>query len=1348
MAKSFFTIDEISQIVNGKGASLLPKKEVKEKEPLADRDELLKMVFGGAILPSQTLQDSALQLDQALASNKALNGLRTATAVASLVGDAAVESVGIAEESYNNIKGENALAKKISKNPIERLEKNAFGSEGKKKILAALGIDEEDTREVEVEGGEIIENEDGTTQKVEGPRHEQGGVDAMIDDDATVYSDRLQSLIGASKVEKTAKSIAEEKEKRDAKALSLQKKLEKNPNDRLLANTLALTLQQNMIADQMDLMWQQVARTGLEEQAGGKEQLMNDMFNKQEKQKIKEPEQEPETEEVLNEESEPAQEEETDSQQQEEAQEEEIEKPEEEEVNQEKLALGKERTKEKLFAGADPTITPPADPNEELTEDQKKAQEEAARISLISEGVGNILGNQLYSTGAVVSGLGGLNTTLQQRSEDILHENKHKGLARGVDKLYEQSISNISNVTNKRLQEMLNESQTTKQSIGNNFQSISNMAAYNAMLDDAVNKELAKIRGEELGAIAGVQDARAKVLSANMQKEMEGQGIAETLNDADRDAFYNALHLDYANIGTQMQAVASNMNKKYEDKTDLKKLLDAIENIGKDNKPQGGGENGTPSPESPETEDDKAGAKTPPPQPAQSDAANTGTGTTSPQPTQQPEASTVDANMKEETSPQSTVPKKTQSNDEGQIKTNGLEQILEELKIAQYLKQNQPEDDNAGTGTTSPLLTQTADTNTGAGTTTPPPAQSDVPSDEELKNLTYEDVYELFEYAVLNNQSDEAKLRLAQEMDKKEKEKRDAAKKEEEETTPQESAQAEVANEENLTDELFDVLFRLAIYAEENGYELSDDLKAIAKKGKEKRDAAKKEEEKTEAAENNNKEDNSGIVTQQKTQEHKTEVAPTTEVAVPQINTTNVDKESDGKRKPELKNPLLNELVNNAIKANLIPQEKEKEQKKKEAKNQVDVMNEDIEKFTEYIEMIKKGEYRKSYILDLLETYKSYMNSEINYLEEDIRDEEGNITQEGNISEDKRKKFTETLSEAKELMDKYEIDINNYSPTIKKEGEKYTEILLFNSSGDAKSTVEGTIDKKRSKEITQDELLTLIRNINTEYNSFSEEMSYVTPSFANVDIYDKERYPLSTLKAYRESLNFSDSEKEFLDKLIERREFVDDAIENGKIPVTENTLLKLDLARDAYIPWLNKNLSLQINTNNTSYLGSISKDFISEYEKNKNNLVFFNNKIKIDFNYAIDEIENLYKPNDIKRKEFEEQMKRRWENIKIAEEQGKIIYEKNYPFYINMDKINQEPIYYNTKDNLIKLKKTITDIIDDYEKNKDKFYYPNDFENNSEDGKESHYKDIMSLKNKMNQIEEKLKGFEQKEQTE
>lgn len=627
MAKSFFTIDEISQIVNGKGASLLPKKEVKEKEPLTDRDELLKMVFGGSILPSQTLQDSALQLDQALASNKALNGLRTATAVAGLVGDAAVEAVGIAEESYNNIYGENALAKKISEKPIKRLEGKAFGSEGKKKILAALGIDEEDTREVEVEGGEIIENEDGTTQKVEGPKHEQGGVDAMIDDDATVYSDRLQSLIGASKVEKTAKSIAEEKEKRDAKVLSLQKKLEKNPNDRLLANTLALTLQQNMIADQMDLMWQQIARMGLEEQAGGKEQLINAMFNKQDKTESEE------------------------SEKQQEPQPEEEQQEQEEEVNQEKLALGKERTKEKLLAGTDPTITIPANPDEGLTENQKKAQEEAARISLISEGVGNILGNQLYYTGAIVSGLGGLNTTLQQRSEDILHENKYKGLARSVDKLYEQSISNISNVTNKRLQEMLNESQTTKQSIGNNFQSISNMAAYNAMLDDAVNKELAKIRGEELGAITGIQDARAKTLSTNMQKEMEGQGIAEALNDADRDAFYNALHLDYANIGTQMQAVASNMNKKYEDKTDLAKLLDEIKNIGNENNQKSGGENTGTDNESKKKENEKPKTEQVPTPPVTTSPSSNSSATANIQTENQTNqsAQTTDANAEEVT---------------------------------------------------------------------------------------------------------------------------------------------------------------------------------------------------------------------------------------------------------------------------------------------------------------------------------------------------------------------------------------------------------------------------------------------------------------------------------------------------------------------------------------------------------------------------------------------------------------------------------------------------------------------------------------------------------------------------
>lgn len=1166
MAKSFFTIDEISQIVNGKGASLLPKKEVKEKEPLADRDELLKMVFGGSILPSQTLQDSALQLDQALASNKALNGLRTSTAVTSLVGDAAVEAVGIAEESYNNTYGENALAKKISKNPIERLQKKAFGSEGKKKILAALGIDEEDTREVEVEGGEIIENEDGSTQKVEGPRHEQGGVDAMIDDDATVYSDRLQSLIGASKVEKTAKSIAEEKEKRDAKALSLQKKLEKNPNDRLLANTLALTLQQNMIADQMDLMWQQIARMGLEEQAGGKEQLMNAMFNKQDKTESEESEKQQEP-------------------QPEEEQEEEIEKPEEEEVNQEKLALGKERTKEKLLAGAVPTTTIEASNDEELTAEQKKAQEEAAKISLISEGVGNILGNQLYSTGAIISGLGGLNTTLQQRSEDILHENKYKGLARGVDKLYEQSISNISNVTNKRLQEMLNESQTTKQSIGNNFQSISNMAAYNAMLDDAVNKELAKIRGEELGAITGVQDARAKTLSTNMQKEMEGQGIAEALNDADRDAFYNALHLDYANIGQQMQAVASNMNKKYEDKTDIKKLLDAIENIGKDNKPQGGGENGTPSPQS-----------------TQPTATNVATGTPPQQSTQPTEASTVDANTEEKTSSQSTVPKKTQSNNEDQIKTNGLYGILKYLGIVQDPKQNQTSDANVEEETPSPQPTQTYAIN-----------------GKKLEEFSYSELSDLYYYPLINGLTNNDKILILREMNK-----------------------------------------RLA-------------------------------------AENNNKEDNSGIVTQQETQEHKPKEAPTTEVAV--------------------------------------PQEKENEQKKKEAKNQVDVTNEDIEQFTEDIEKIKNGKYKESYIPVRLEMHKIYMNSKINYQEEDI-------------SEEKKRQFTKTLSEARELMDKYNININSYRPTEKEEGEKNTDILLFNSSGDVKSTLEGTIDEKQSHEITQDELLSLIKDINTENDYFSEGMSYVTPSFANVDIYDKKRYPLSTLKAYRESHDFSDSEKKFLDELIARREFVDDAIEKGKIPVTENTLLKLDLARGAYMHWLNKNPTLQIDTNDILYLRYISKDFINEYEKNKNNLVFFNDNIKKDFNYAIDEIKNKYGSNDTKRKEFEEQMEKYKENIKIAKEQGKIIYERKYPFYIDMDKINQHPISFNAKENLIKLKETITDIIDDYEKNKDKFYYPNELGNNSEDGKESHSKDIIRLKNKMNQIEEKLKGFEQKEQTE
>jgi hypothetical protein len=678
MAKSFFTIDEISQIVNGKGASLLPKKEVKEKEPLAERDELLKMVFGGSILPSETLQDSALQLDQALASNKHLNNLRTATAVAGIVGDAAVEAVGIAEESYNNTHGENALAKKISKRPIERLSRTgeaAFGSEGKKRILAALGIDEEDTREVEVEGGEIIENEDGTTQQVKGPKHEKGGVKVTIDDEATVYSDRIQSLIGASKVEKTAKSIAEEKEKRDAKALSLQKKLEKNPNDRLLANTLALTLQQNMIADQMDLMWQQIARMGLEEQAGGKEQLMNAMFNKQDKTESEE------------------------SEKQQESQPEEEQQEPEAEVEQEQQP--EEEQQEQYAYGTEPEIDLP-------TEETPEEKEKTERIQAIAGGVGDILGNQLYTTGAIISGLGGLNTTLQQRSEDILHENKYKGLARSVDKLYEQTTSNISNVTNKRLQELLNETQATKQSIGNNFQSISNMAAYNAMLDDAVNKELAKIRGEELGAITGIQDARAKTLTTNMQKEMEGQGIAEALNDADRDAFYTALHLDYANIGTQMQAVGSQQTDKYKDKTDIKRLLEELKKM-KDE-------------EETEDESDGKGSKgaqgtgTPTPQSNSSAAPSTGTEQPTAQSTPKADANAGAEQIKTNDIDISKLPDLSRLE---YLKQNLIDKkpqtyqdILDYFDLLQYLKQNQPADAK-GTGTPSPLLTQPAAVNAG-----------------------------------------------------------------------------------------------------------------------------------------------------------------------------------------------------------------------------------------------------------------------------------------------------------------------------------------------------------------------------------------------------------------------------------------------------------------------------------------------------------------------------------------------------------------------------------------------------------------------------------------------------------
>ena len=82
--------------------------------------------------------------------------------------------------------------------------------------------------QVEVEGEEVAETPDGQLIEFFGPKHEQGGIDAVLPDDTNVFSDRI-------KVD--GKTMAERKKARNKRIAKIENLLEKNPVDKILKNS-------------------------------------------------------------------------------------------------------------------------------------------------------------------------------------------------------------------------------------------------------------------------------------------------------------------------------------------------------------------------------------------------------------------------------------------------------------------------------------------------------------------------------------------------------------------------------------------------------------------------------------------------------------------------------------------------------------------------------------------------------------------------------------------------------------------------------------------------------------------------------------------------------------------------------------------------------------------------------------------------------------------------------------------------------------------------------------------------------------------------------------------------------
>ena len=107
-------------------------------------------------------------------------------------------------------------------------------------------------KQINAEGGEVVETPGGQPQELQGPSHSQGGIDMQVPSGTEIYSDRLLGADG--------KTMAERKKVREKQISKIEKLLQKNPNDSALKKTLEKIKQNNDFLDKQDLSQMQFVK--------------------------------------------------------------------------------------------------------------------------------------------------------------------------------------------------------------------------------------------------------------------------------------------------------------------------------------------------------------------------------------------------------------------------------------------------------------------------------------------------------------------------------------------------------------------------------------------------------------------------------------------------------------------------------------------------------------------------------------------------------------------------------------------------------------------------------------------------------------------------------------------------------------------------------------------------------------------------------------------------------------------------------------------------------------------------------------------------------------------------------
>jgi len=434
---------------------------------------------------------------------------------------------------------------------------------------------------VEVEGEEVAKTPNGEVMEFNGPDHEQGGIEISLPEQTKIFSKRIK---------KFGNSMAQRAKEREQKVKSLEKKLQKNPTDILLLQTLERIKANNKILEEKDLALQEAfnnmlktetsqevaygtGKKGLKKYQGGSSGVLL---------------------------------------------------PEDEKVKSIKMYLPEylqnNQDQFSITKVYNPVTTPVSYAKTEIPSFENNSTEiigakTSSPISFektidvdniggsnLSEvGAKNLYGgnnskfkiptigslNIPFTTGDVVGLVGqGISTfapymnTLKNRSTDRVHENFMQGVGDEALKTYEDAVVSLKQNRDKALQDLELMRNTMAQRARSSARGINTSRALDLFSQQELNKKQNEINMAYANQVMEVMLGKAGMQLQTDQMQRAGAQTADTMNRRDQDIFNKNLGRDKANIGHGLQNIGKSLNEIYGTK-DLARQIEIWKKQGK-----------------------------------------------------------------------------------------------------------------------------------------------------------------------------------------------------------------------------------------------------------------------------------------------------------------------------------------------------------------------------------------------------------------------------------------------------------------------------------------------------------------------------------------------------------------------------------------------------------------------------------------------------------------------------------------------------------------------------------------------------------------------------------------------